>query len=114
MRRASYIIRGGVSGRERLRILARVMRPSTLALLARVGVRPGMHCLDVGCGGGDVTADLARLVGGEGRVVGFDLDEVKLEIARAEASAGVPARVDTPRMATRIRPSGDADSGPPG
>lgn len=87
MSRASYIIRGGVSGRERLRILARVMRPSTLALLARVGVRPGMHCLDVGCGGGDVTADLARLVGGEGRVVGFDLDEVKLEIARAEASA---------------------------
>ena len=28
-----YLIRGGIAGRERLRLLARVMRPGTLALL---------------------------------------------------------------------------------
>ena len=32
-----YLIRGGIAGRERLRVLARVMRPGTLALLERVG-----------------------------------------------------------------------------
>jgi hypothetical protein len=43
-----YIIRGGVEGRERLRVLARVMRPATVSLLHRAGIRPGMACLDVG------------------------------------------------------------------
>jgi SAM-dependent methyltransferase len=80
-----YTIRGGIEGRERLRILARVMQPTTLALLNRAGVRPGIACLDVGCGGGDVAFDLARLVGPSGRVVGTDIDGTKLEIARHEA-----------------------------
>lgn len=83
----TYIIRGGHAGRERLRLLARVMRPTTEALFARAGVRDGSRCLDVGCGGGDVSFDLARLVGPKGRVVGIDLDEVKLAAARTEAAA---------------------------
>jgi ubiquinone/menaquinone biosynthesis C-methylase UbiE len=86
-KKSHYIIRGGVEGRERLRILARIMRPATLSLLQRAGIQPGMACLDVGCGGGDVTFDLARLVGPSGRVVGIDIDEVKIEIARSEAAA---------------------------
>ncbi len=85
MQKTPYIIRGGIEGRERLRILARVMRPTTLALLHRVGVKPGMACLDVGCGGGDLIFDLAEIVGPSGRVVGTDFDEVKVELARAEA-----------------------------
>jgi len=44
-----------------------------------------MKCLDIGCGGGDVSLDLARLVGNEGRVVGIDRDQVKIELAREEA-----------------------------
>ena len=45
---------------------------------------PGMRCLDVGCGG-DVTFDLARLVGQAGEVVGWDIDATKLDLARREA-----------------------------
>src|SRR5215475_5609249 len=85
MQRNHYLIRGGVEGRERLRLLARVMRPTTLSLFDRVGIAPRMVCLDVGCGGGDVTLDLASLVGPEGRVAGWDVDEIKLELARREA-----------------------------
>ena len=44
-----------------------------------------MSCLDLGCGGGDVTLDLARIVGDEGRVIGMDIAETKLELARGEA-----------------------------
>ena len=77
-----YVIRGGVQGRERLRLLSDVMGPSTRALLARSGIPPGATCLDVGCGGGDVTVELARAAGPTGRAIGVDLDEVALELAR--------------------------------
>jgi len=80
-----YVIRGGAEGRERLRVLARVLRPTTSSLLERVARRPGIRCLDVGCGGGDVTVELARRVGPTGRVVGIDIDETTLELARQEA-----------------------------
>jgi SAM-dependent methyltransferase len=86
---SSYVIRGGLEGRERLRIIARVMWPTTSALLSRVGVDPAARCLDVGCGGGDVTVALANRAS-EGFVVGTDFDETKIEAARVEAaSAGV-------------------------
>ncbi|MGH8906662.1 MAG: hypothetical protein ACRD0K_09130 [Egibacteraceae bacterium] len=39
-------------------------------MLERIGVRPGARCLDVGCPGGHVAADTARIVGLAGTVVG--------------------------------------------
>ncbi len=83
----NYVIRGGVHGRERLRVLSRIMRESTTALLDRVGITGGMSCLDAGCGGGDVTLELARRVGPNGTVLGIDMDATKIEIARDEARA---------------------------
>ncbi|HYI73784.1 MAG TPA: class I SAM-dependent methyltransferase [Gaiellaceae bacterium] len=80
------MISGGRAGYDRLQVLARVRWPDTAELFERVGVGPGMHCLDLGCGGGDVTLELARLVGPEGRVTGIDMDEVKLELAREVAA----------------------------
>jgi 2-polyprenyl-3-methyl-5-hydroxy-6-metoxy-1,4-benzoquinol methylase len=67
----SYIIRGGIEGRERPRLIARIMRPTALALFERVGVRDGATCLDAGCGGGDGSFELARLIAARGRVVGI-------------------------------------------
>src|SRR5262249_35260552 len=87
MAAGSYVIRGGTEGRGRLRVLSEVMAPSARALLAEVGIHAGAVCLDVGCGGGDVTRELARLSGPAGRVLGVDLDPVKVDIARAESAA---------------------------
>ncbi len=85
----TYVIRGGLDGRERLRLLARLMWPTTSALLEGVGIPATVRCLDWGCGGGDVTLSLARQLP-EGFVVGIDCDETKIDIARAEAAeAGV-------------------------
>ena len=80
-----YLIRGGIQGRERMRVVGRVMRPATLALLGRAGVGAGMRCLDVGCGAGEVTFDLASLVGLTGHVVGVDLDPTKIDLGRGDA-----------------------------
>ena len=80
-----YAIRGGVAGRERLRILGRVMASSTRSLFERLGVGDGLTCLDAGCGGGDVTLELARRVGPRGRAIGVDIDGTTLRLAREEA-----------------------------
>ena len=81
----SYAIRGGIEGRERLRILSRVMHESSARLLDRLELRDGLRCLDAGCGGGDMTLELARRVAPTGKATGTDRDEAKLEIARQEA-----------------------------
>jgi SAM-dependent methyltransferase len=80
-----YVIRGGIEGRERLRILARVMHESSMSLFDRLNLRAGLACVDVGCGGGDTTVELARRVAPHGKAVGLDIDAVKLELARGEA-----------------------------
>src|SRR5450755_1180141 len=86
-----YVIRGGKQGYERLRVLARTWLPTTSALLDRVQLGPGMRCLDLGGGGGDVTFELARRVGPRGWAVGIDMDEVKIGLARqAAVSQGLP------------------------
>jgi len=91
---AHYVIRGGVEGRERLRILARVMHASSMSLLDRVDVRPGLTCLDFGCGGGDATLEIARRVAPQGKAVGVDIDAVKLGLARNEAREQGVANVE--------------------
>lgn len=80
-----YVIRGGIQGRERLRVLASVMQKSELAFLDRLDLTNGMSCLDAGCGGGDVTRELARRVAPTGKATGTDIDETKLQIAREES-----------------------------
>jgi SAM-dependent methyltransferase len=101
-----YVIRGGLAGRERLRVLARVKWPTTSALLERVGVAASSRCLDMGCGGGDVTVALARLAP-DGFVVGADMDEIKLDVARREAADAGLANVDYRVLDVMQPPSDD-------
>src|SRR5579859_4146665 len=80
-----YVIRGGQAGYERLQLLARVHWPNTRAHLERAGLAAGMRCIDVGCGGGEVTIEIAKLIAPDGSVIGIDMDDVKLDLARAAA-----------------------------
>jgi ubiquinone/menaquinone biosynthesis C-methylase UbiE len=88
----AYTIKGGRTDADRLARQARVMASATASFLSRVGVKAGWSCLDVGCGDGQVTVQLARTVGPGGRAVGIDVDEDALAIAREAArQAGVHA-----------------------
>jgi len=89
-----YVIRGGQGGYERLLLLARDRWPDTAALFARAGLSPGMACVDLGCGGGEVTFEIARLVAPGGSAVGVDMDEIKLDLARQAAAARGLANVE--------------------
>src|SRR5262249_42520624 len=48
----------------------------------------GGRALDLGCGFGDTTQRIAGLVGTEGSVVGLDVSEPFIELARREAEGG--------------------------
>ena len=53
----------------------------------RAELAAGSNALDVCCGTGDLTLELARRVGPTGRVVGCDFSEPMLELARKKAAA---------------------------
>ena len=66
------------------------MAEMTDRLLVDAGIAAGMRVLDVGCGRGDVSLLVARLVGTQGAVLGVDRDARALEMARARVrEAGV-------------------------
>jgi ubiquinone/menaquinone biosynthesis C-methylase UbiE len=76
---------------ERLRFQHEVWGPITRAFLARVGVAPGWKVLDLGCGPGLVTLDLAGMVGEEGEIVALDesprwIEHVEREIRERRLS----------------------------
>lgn len=86
----TYVIRHGKEDAPRLNVLAAALAPSTTALLDRLGSLKGKTIVDAGCGGGDVTVELARRTGPEGHVIGLDADGGKLDAARElAANAGI-------------------------
>ncbi len=57
---------------------------------SRLDVKPGAAVLDVGCGAGEVSVELARLVGPDGRVCAVDVSEAMIVASKASAKkAGV-------------------------
>ncbi len=63
-----------------------MIRPLGLAAMERAGLRSGDNVLDVGCGCGDTSLELARRVA-PGAVTGIDISTVMLAQARRNATA---------------------------
>ena len=57
---------------ERLGLQHRVWRPRVLKLWSQLGIREGSRVIDMGCGPGFATADLAETVGKQGKVVAVE------------------------------------------
>src|SRR5262245_36305077 len=71
------------------------IRPLGRMVMDRVALRGGERVLDVGCGCGDTTVELARRVAPDGTVVGIDISAVMLERARQTArEQGVNVRFE--------------------
>ncbi len=64
----------------------RQIRPLGLAAMDRLAPASGETLLDVGCGCGDTSLELARRVGAEGEVLGLDISVPMLEVARQRAA----------------------------
>jgi ubiquinone/menaquinone biosynthesis C-methylase UbiE len=81
-------------------------------VLDQVGIGPGMRCLDVGCGPGEVMRLMAERVGASGQVTGVDNDGRLGREALEVLGATVPGRfefVHTDVEATEELPGGPFD-----
>src|SRR5262249_32459698 len=84
---SDYLLGTTDSELERLSFEHAVWAPRTRAPLDRIGVEPGARVLDLGCGPGTVTFELAERVGPRGAVVALDesprwIEHVEGEIRR--------------------------------
>ena len=64
--------------------IERTVTPFGAPALAAAAPKPGEHVLDIGCGTGATTAEIARAVGPQGRVLGVDISEGLVGVARAQ------------------------------
>lgn len=58
----------------------------TLKTLKIAGIKPGMRCIDLGCGIGNVTHLMVSLVGRDGTVVGRDMNSEAINIGNKKAN----------------------------
>lgn len=72
---------------ERLGLQHSVWRPRATAAWQRAGFDRGQTIVDLGCGPGWATLDLAQLVGPEGRVIAIDRSRRFLDALEARAAA---------------------------
>lgn len=66
--------------------LSAQIRPHGLRALERLALALGERVIDIGCGGGETTAEIARRVGPGGRAVGIDISEPLAARARTSTA----------------------------
>jgi SAM-dependent methyltransferase len=74
--------------------LDRQIGPHGATVIQATAIKPGEAVLDVGCGCGGTTFEIAREVGPEGRVTGLDISAPMLARARERASAQALTHVE--------------------
>jgi SAM-dependent methyltransferase len=74
--------RGGGTWVKFQEALDRQIEPLGLAAMNTLKPEKGEHILDIGCGCGQSSVDLASRVGGAGSVLGVDISKPMLEVAR--------------------------------
>ena len=75
----NYVLSSKSSEIQRLNIQSLLFEPFVIDALTNSGIKKVMNCLDVGCGSGDVTRLLSKMVGNSGSVVGIDVQKKYLD-----------------------------------
>ena len=68
------------------REIDRIVMPFGDAALKAAAPQPGERVIDVGCGCGDTSIEIARIVGETGAVLGIDVSQPMLEVARSSGA----------------------------
>jgi len=98
---------GGRHWTDRQELQDVVLGPVSERLFARAEAAAGERVLDIGCGCGATTLELAKRVGPAGRVLGLDLSAPMLARARERTPAGAPATfVKADATVYRFEPDG--------
>lgn len=83
--------------------------PVLRTLLNHAAVRPGEHVVDVGCGCGASTLELAALVGASGSATGIDISNEMVERARSRATGQPSASFLVADAASHVFPRASFD-----
>jgi SAM-dependent methyltransferase len=83
----AYVLGTHEAERRRLGLQHELWAGPTAAAWERAGFGPGQRLLDLGCGPGYATFELARLVGPDGHVLAVDRSARFIDHVRAEAAA---------------------------
>ncbi len=70
---------------ERQKLLGKVLAPVTDRLLSALQLRSGVRGLDLGCGMGETTRQLARTLDKPNEIVGLELNPDLVETARSKS-----------------------------
>ena len=81
---------GGKHWTDQQKVQDAVLAPVSKILIERAGIKPGDRILDVGCGCGATSFDLAQRTGATGHVTGIDISAPMLARARELAPPGAP------------------------
>ncbi|MDJ0928543.1 MAG: class I SAM-dependent methyltransferase [Gammaproteobacteria bacterium] len=78
---------GGQAWVANIETTEKLLGPLNQRLMTQAAARPGETVLDVGCGGGRTTLELAAAVGDAGQVLGVDVSVPILAVARERAQS---------------------------
>lgn len=83
---SDYVLQVGEAGRERLELLNELCNSHSMNFLKQEGLAEGMSVLEIGCGIGIMTLQIAKHVTATGKVVGLDISKQQLAIANEKAA----------------------------
>lgn len=84
----------GPSWERRREVLAQQSSPVTDRMLALADLQPGQHVIDLACGAGGLSVEIARRVGSRGSVLGLDISDTMVAAARRYAQRERVANVE--------------------
>lgn len=108
MSSSGYLLAGQVSELERLKLQSQVWEPGGRRLLGEIGEGHGARAVDIGCGVMGWLRLLSEWVGPDGEVVGTDIDDAMLSVARqlvADEDLGNVALRNDDLFATTLEPA---------
>ncbi len=80
-----YIPTQGEEDQERTELLNTIYNQSSIEFLKKFGITQGMKVLDIECGQGIMSCEIAQIVGNTGFVEGIDFSEEQLILAQKNA-----------------------------
>jgi ubiquinone/menaquinone biosynthesis C-methylase UbiE len=80
-----YALAVGDKGAKRLKLQHELQKPFRVEHYKKAGFKEGQTLLDLGCGTGEATIELAKIVGPTGHVHAFDISQEQLDIAKEAA-----------------------------
>ena len=83
----TYALATGRAAERRLALLESVYGPEAERILSQIGIQPGHHVIDFGCGTGSTLPWFSKQVGKSGEVIGLDQSVEQLAIAEANCKA---------------------------